>query len=111
MGSATLPSRSSISACSASTSATWTPADYGVIGILGSLEVVAKIVFRFGLDGAFMRLFYERDGATTAQRLASTIFFFLLALNGAICQRAADRGAGAVVGRCSAAPTTPPRCG
>jgi len=25
--------------------------DYGAIGILGSIEVVAKIAFRFGLDG------------------------------------------------------------
>ena len=58
--------------------------DYGVIGILGSLEVVAKIVFRFGLDGAFMRLFYEHERVDARQRLASTIFFFLLALNGTI---------------------------
>ena len=59
-------------------------ADYGVIGILGSLEVVAKIAFRFGLDGAFMRLFYDSDRMADRQRLASTIFFFLLALNGAV---------------------------
>ena len=59
-------------------------ADYGVIGVLGSLEVVAKIVFRFGLDGAFMRLFYERDQVDDRRQLASTIFFFLLTLNGSI---------------------------
>jgi O-antigen/teichoic acid export membrane protein len=59
-------------------------ADYGVLGLLGSVEVVAKIVFRFGLDGSFMRLFYEVDDATSRRRLASTIFFFLLALNGAV---------------------------
>jgi O-antigen/teichoic acid export membrane protein len=59
-------------------------ADYGVIGILGSMEVVAKIAFRFGLDGAFMRLFYDSDRTADRQRLASTIFFFLLALNGAV---------------------------
>ena len=59
-------------------------ADYGVIGILGSIEVVAKIVFRFGLDGAFMRLFYDSERPADRQRLASTIFFFLLLLNGAI---------------------------
>ena len=29
-----------------------TPADYGAIGLLLSVEVVAKIVFRLGLDGA-----------------------------------------------------------
>ena len=59
-------------------------AAYGVIGMLGSLEVVAKIAFRFGLDGAFMRLFYESDRAADRQRLASTIFLFLLVLNGAV---------------------------
>src|SRR5207237_5630436 len=61
-----------------------TASDYGVLGLLGSVEVVAKIVFRFGLDGSFMRLFYEVDDETSRQRLASTIFFFLLALNGAV---------------------------
>jgi O-antigen/teichoic acid export membrane protein len=59
-------------------------ADYGVIGVLGSLEVVTKILFRFGLDGAFMRLFYEHERVEGRQRLASTIFFFLLALNGTV---------------------------
>jgi O-antigen/teichoic acid export membrane protein len=61
-----------------------TAADYGVLGLLGSVEVVAKIVFRFGLDGSFMRLFYEVDDEASRQRLASTIFFFLLGLNGAV---------------------------
>jgi len=36
----------------------FTAGDYGVIAALGGLEVVAKIVFRFGLDGSFMRFFY-----------------------------------------------------
>jgi O-antigen/teichoic acid export membrane protein len=58
--------------------------DYGVIGMLGGLEVIAKIVFRFGLDGSFMRLFYDDDRPESRRRLASTIFFFLLALNGAV---------------------------
>jgi len=58
--------------------------DYGIIGMLGGLEVLAKIVFRFGLDGSFMRLFYDRDGPEDRRRLASTIFFFLLGLNGAV---------------------------
>ena len=60
------------------------PADYGFIAMLGSLEVIAKIVFRLGLDGSFMRLFYEHERTEDRQRLASTIFFFLLILNGAI---------------------------
>ncbi len=61
-----------------------TPGDYGVLGVLGSVEVVAKVFFRWGLDGSFMRLFYECDTAAARQRLASTIFLFLLAVNGAL---------------------------
>ncbi|MEO6235485.1 MAG: lipopolysaccharide biosynthesis protein [Vicinamibacterales bacterium] len=57
---------------------------YGVIGVLGAMEVVAKIVFRFGLDGSFMRFFYECKDDDSRRRLASTIFFFLLALNGIV---------------------------
>ncbi len=59
-------------------------ADYGVLGLLGSVEVVSKIVFRFGLDGSFMRMFYDCDDEGSRQRLASTIFLFLLALNGLV---------------------------
>jgi len=61
-----------------------TKGDYGAIGILGGLEVIAKIVFRFGLDGSFMRFFYDVDEGDGRRRLASTIFFFLLALNGSV---------------------------
>jgi O-antigen/teichoic acid export membrane protein len=58
--------------------------DYGVLGLLGAVEVVAKILFRCGLDGSFMRLFYESDGLAARQRLASTIFYFLLVFNGVL---------------------------
>jgi O-antigen/teichoic acid export membrane protein len=58
--------------------------DYGVINVLGGLEVVAKIVFRFGLDGSFMRFFYDAGDEDGRRRLASTICFFLLALDGVV---------------------------
>ena len=58
--------------------------DYGVIGILGAMEVIAKIVFRFGLDGSFMRLFYDAEDEASRRRLASTVFFFLFALDGTV---------------------------
>ena len=60
------------------------PAAYGVIGVLGAMEVIAKIVFRFGLDGSFMRFFYDCKDEEGRQKLASTIFFFLLALDGTV---------------------------
>jgi O-antigen/teichoic acid export membrane protein len=59
-------------------------ADYGVINVLISMEVIAKIVFRFGLDGSFMRFYYDAGDARGRQRLASTIFIFLLALDGTV---------------------------
>jgi O-antigen/teichoic acid export membrane protein len=79
----------------------FTPGDYGVIGILGGLEVIAKIVFRFGLDGSFMRFFYDSDRPEDRRRLASTIFFFLLAVNGTVLAGlllAAPAMAGALLG-------------
>jgi O-antigen/teichoic acid export membrane protein len=59
-----------------------TPADYGALGLLGSVEVIAKIFFRWGLDGAFMRLYYDAPKPADRQRLASTIFGFLFVVNG-----------------------------
>ena len=61
-----------------------TPEDYGVLALLGAVEVIAKIFFRWGLDGSFMRFYYDAEEADARQRLASTIFFFLLATNGAL---------------------------
>jgi O-antigen/teichoic acid export membrane protein len=60
------------------------PGDYGVLGLLGSVEVIAKIFFRWGLDGAFMRLYYDAPDEAGRRRLASTIFLFLLATNGVL---------------------------
>ena len=55
--------------------------DYGILALLGTVEVLTKIVARWGLDGSFMRFFYDCEGESDRQRLASTIFFFLLASN------------------------------
>lgn len=58
--------------------------DYGVLGLLGGVEVVAKIGFRLGLDGSFMRFFLDQEDHAGRRRLASTIFFFLLTVNGVL---------------------------
>jgi len=59
-----------------------TPQDYGIVTMLLTIEAVAKVVFRWGVDTAFMRLYYDCRDEAARQRLASTIFFFLLAVNG-----------------------------
>ncbi len=61
-----------------------TPSDYGVIAMLLTIEAVAKILFRWGVDTAFMRLYYDCADEAARQRLASTIFFFLLGINGSL---------------------------
>jgi O-antigen/teichoic acid export membrane protein len=61
-----------------------TRADYGVLALLASVEAPVKLFFRWGVDGAFMRYWYDCEDDRARQRLASTIFFFLLALNGAL---------------------------
>jgi O-antigen/teichoic acid export membrane protein len=60
------------------------PADYGVLALLGSVEAVAKLFFRWGVDGSFMRLWYDCEDDRARQRLSSTIFFFLLGINGVL---------------------------
>jgi O-antigen/teichoic acid export membrane protein len=58
-----------------------TETDYGLLAQLGAVEVIAKILFRCGLDGSFMRFYYDYEDARDRQRLASTIFFFIISVN------------------------------
>ncbi len=59
-----------------------TPADYGVISLITTVEVVAKILFRWGVDASYMRLAYDCKTDLDRQRLTSTLFWFLTATNG-----------------------------
>ena len=61
-----------------------TQTDYGVLALLASVEATVKLFFRWGVDGAFMRFWFDAGDEPARQRLASTLFFFLLALNGAL---------------------------
>jgi len=58
--------------------------DYGVLALLASVEAVTKLFFRWGVDGSFMRFWYDCEDDAARQRLSSTLFFFLLALNGGL---------------------------
>jgi O-antigen/teichoic acid export membrane protein len=57
-----------------------TEADYGALALLVALETFAKVLCRFGLDGAFMRFYHEGD-SVERRRMASTICWFLVATN------------------------------
>jgi O-antigen/teichoic acid export membrane protein len=60
------------------------PEEYGIIAMLLTIEAVAKILFRWGVDTAFMRMYFDCADQAARQRLASTIFFFLVAVNGTL---------------------------
>jgi O-antigen/teichoic acid export membrane protein len=60
------------------------PFAYGVWNMLLTASLVAKILFRWGVDASFMRFFYDCEDDEARQRLASTILYFLLAANGVI---------------------------
>ncbi len=64
------------------------PSDYGVLALLLTVEVAAKVVFRWGIDGAFMRLYFDCEAEPDRRRLASTQFLFLLGANGALLSAA-----------------------
>lgn len=57
------------------------PEDYGALLILVGIEAFAKVLLRFGLDGAFMRFYYDRPAGGPLERLTSTILWFLLAVD------------------------------
>jgi O-antigen/teichoic acid export membrane protein len=57
-------------------------AEYGLIGILLAVEVLAKIAFRWGIDASFMRMYYDCEDDEARRRLGSTLFWFLAASNG-----------------------------
>jgi O-antigen/teichoic acid export membrane protein len=61
-----------------------TPTDYGIIAMLLTIEAIAKVAFRWGVDTAFMRLYYDCTDHVSRQRLASTIFGFLFIANGSL---------------------------
>ncbi|MEO8070525.1 MAG: oligosaccharide flippase family protein, partial [Acidobacteriota bacterium] len=59
-----------------------TTADFGALALIGSVEAFAKVINRWGLDGAFMRFYHERAEGADRRRMASTIIWFMCAANG-----------------------------
>ena len=61
-----------------------TPAEIGAFGILLGWEAIIRIVFRWGLEGAFLRLYYEQPDDEAKRRLAGTIAILLGIANGVL---------------------------
>jgi len=57
---------------------------YGALGLLIGVEALSKILFRWGLDGAFMRYYHDRETLAGRMRLTSTLCLFLLVASGAL---------------------------
>lgn len=58
--------------------------DYGALALLIGVEALSKILFRWGLDGAFMRYYHDRDTPAARALLTSTLCIFLLVTAGAL---------------------------
>jgi O-antigen/teichoic acid export membrane protein len=71
--------------------------DYGALAIIGAFEMIAKIISRWGLDGAFMRFFHDYPAGGPLERLTSTIVWFTLAADAVVfgAVLAASAGIGA----------------
>jgi hypothetical protein len=48
------------------------------------LPIYVRVVYRWGVDASFMRYYYDCHDTAARQRLASTIFFFLIVASGGI---------------------------
>lgn len=60
------------------------PREYGALALLLVFEAFLKIVNRWGLDAAFLRLYYEESNAEQRKALAGTIAGFIAIVNGAL---------------------------
>jgi O-antigen/teichoic acid export membrane protein len=60
------------------------PSAYGAISIIIAIEMLAKVVSRWGLDGALMRFYHDRPAGGPLELLTSTIVWFTLAANGLV---------------------------
>jgi len=58
-----------------------TPVDYGNLALLITFGTIAKILFRLGLDAAFLRVPYDMETPEAQRRLAGTVSVFAAAFS------------------------------
>lgn len=61
-----------------------TTADFGALALIGAIEAFSKVINRWGLDGAFMRYYHERDEGPQRRTMTSTIVWFMVIANGVL---------------------------
>ena len=61
-----------------------TEADYGALALILGVETFTKILFRFGLDGAFMREWQDCADDHARRTLTSTLLIFLILASGGL---------------------------
>jgi len=61
-----------------------TAVDYGALALILSVETFAKVLTRWGLDGAFMRFYFDRDEGEPRRRMTGTIVWFMTLANGVL---------------------------
>ena len=61
-----------------------TPVDYGALALILAAETFAKVMSRWGLDGAFMRFYHDREEGPARRRMTSSIVWFMVVANGTL---------------------------
>jgi O-antigen/teichoic acid export membrane protein len=61
-----------------------TPDVIGALAVLQTVEALIKVLYRWGLDTSYLRLFYEQRTEEARRSLAGTIALFLVTANGAV---------------------------
>ena len=59
-----------------------THAEFGALSLIVFVEAYAKVISRWGLDGAFMRFYPDRADGAPRQDMTSTILWFMGVVNG-----------------------------
>jgi O-antigen/teichoic acid export membrane protein len=60
------------------------PTEYGAVANLLIVEQIMRVIYRWGIDASFMRFYYDCHDTASRQTLASTVFYYLVAVSGGL---------------------------